>query len=138
MASFIRFGHNIIFTCTMAAFGGGNPFASGGNPFGGGGLKGGLGMLKKKATPKAFVELDFSIAKEEQWKKTATARMREIDSFRLHVPEAKERSRFSIPESMDRVNLQDQKHLMVLCGGYAGVRFSSEVRCDCALCRLED
>ena len=36
----------------MAAFGGGNPFASGGNPFGGGGLKGGLGMLKKKAKPR--------------------------------------------------------------------------------------
>ena len=112
----------------MAAFGGGNPFASGGNPFGGGGgLKGGLGMLKKKAKPKSFEELNISVMKEEQWKKNATARMREIDTFRLHVPEEGERRQFSIPESTDRVNTQDCKHLMVLCGGYAGVRFSSEV-----------
>lgn len=114
----------------MAAFGGGNPFASGGNPFGGGGgggLKGGLGMLKKKAKPKKYVELEISIVKEKQWKKNATARMREIDAFRLHVPEEGERREFSIPESTDRVNAEDAKHLMVLCGGYAGVRFTSEV-----------
>lgn len=112
---------------TMAAFGGGNPFGNGGNPFGGGGPKGGLGMLKKKATPKSFVDLDMSLLKKFLWKKNATMRMRDIDCFRLHVPEAKERRKFNIPESIDRVNLHDQKHLMVLCGGYAGVRFSSEV-----------
>lgn len=108
----------------MAAFGGGNPFASGGNPFGGGG---GLGMLKKKAKPKSYEELEICAGREKLWKKTATARMREIDSFRLHVPEEGERRQFGIPQSTDRVNAQDQKHLMVLCGGYAGVRFSSEV-----------
>jgi len=110
----------------MAAFGGGNPFASGGNPFAGGGLKGGLGMLKKKAIPKPFAELEICTNREIQWKKSATARMREIDSYRLHVPEPNERKRFLIPESTERMNLTDQKHLMVLCGGYAGVRFSSE------------
>lgn len=84
-------------------------------------------MLKKKATPKAFVELEMSSERVTQWKKTATARMREIDSYRLHVPEPGERKKFGIPESTDRVNLQDQKHLMVLCGGYVGVRFTTEV-----------
>lgn len=110
----------------MAAFGGGNPFASGGNPFAGGGLKGGMGMLKKKAVPKRFVELEICTNRKVQWKKSATARMREIDTYRLHVPEPNERKRFLIPESTERMNLTDQKHLMVLCGGYAGVRFSTE------------
>ena len=112
----------------MSAFSGTNPFAGGGNPFGSGGLKGGLSLLKKKATPKAFEEWDMRGERSVEWKKTVTVRMRDIDTYRLHVPEENERKKYHIPESSDRVNIQDQKQLMVLCGGYAGVRFSSEVR----------
>lgn len=118
----------------MSAFNGGNPFSIAGNPFAGGSggfIGGGLGLLKKKTIQKPFTELDVSVAREINWKKNATARMREIDSVRLHVPEATERTTFRIPESTDRVNLEDQKHLMVLCGGFAGVRFSTEVKALC-------
>jgi hypothetical protein len=63
----------------------------------------------------------------ENWKKTPTVRMREIDSYRLHVPEAEERKNMRIPESDERLRMSDHTHMMILCGGYAGMRFSSEV-----------
>lgn len=54
--------------------------------------------------------------------------MREIDTYRLHVPAVDERKNMKIPESdYERMRMTDHMHMMILCGGYAGIHFSSEV-----------
>jgi hypothetical protein len=53
--------------------------------------------------------------------------MRDIDGLRLHVPILEERETLKIPQSSDRLILSDHMNVMMLCGGYAGVHFSSEV-----------
>lgn len=92
----------------------------------------GIGGLKKRSAPRSrFTEIDFS-TKIHRWSESATVRLRNIDTFRLHVPESKERTDMKIPEGIERINVQSRTDLLILCGGYAGVRFSSEVKLSCS------
>lgn len=87
---------------------------------------GGVPTLKKSKPKVPWIELNFS-PDSKHWKKSPTVRMREVDSFRLHVPSPEERDILKIPESSDRLMIQDNMNSMILCGGYAGVHFTSEV-----------
>ena len=86
----------------------------------------GLGLHQLKSrVQKPFTEETFNLV--ELRRKSPTERMREIDSIRLFTPTATERSMFRIPQSIERLNIKLSHHIMILCGGCAGVRFSSEV-----------
>ena len=71
------------------------------------------------------------------WKKTPTERIRELDMYRLHVPSPEEREKMRIPQSDERMRMNDHLHVMILCGGYAGVHFTSEV-CYISFCISND
>ena len=92
-------------------------------PVGGVGGFGGLGGLKSRLKKK-FIDESFIISDLEL--KTPTERLREIDSLRMYTPLQIERDTLRIPESIERLNLHLQHHIMLLCGGCAGIRFSSE------------
>jgi hypothetical protein len=91
-----------------------------------GGFALGMGSLKKRALKQKFTELDLSL-KSSLWLENIANRLRNIDTYRLHVPTPEERDEMRIPESSERLNLQHKKDFIILCGGYAGVRFTSEV-----------
>jgi len=82
-------------------------------------------MLKKAKKKVPFADIDLTLS-PDKIKKSPTNRMRDIDTFRLHVPPEEERSDFKIPESMDRINIHDHKNVMVLCGGHVGLHFTSQ------------
>lgn len=91
-----------------------NPFASG--------LKN-MGMLKKKAEKKSFVDYDMA-SYVTAVGKIATERLRILDNFHLHTPTETECSQFNLPSS--RINLLHLKDVLYLCGGLVGARFTSE------------
>ncbi len=87
-----------------------------------------LGSVKlpQREIKKEFVQHD-PIVFGEAWAKSPTDRMREIDSYRLHSLLPSEREKTAIPTSIERVSISSLQHLLALCGGYAAVRFSTEV-----------
>eukprot|EP01041_Mallomonas_annulata_P007650 gene7650-15658_t len=91
------------------------------NPF----IRGNSNRLKPAAVPVTFVEIildDFNT----QWRKTATDRLRFLDSLRMYTPLAEEKANCHIPDSSDRLNIHTTHDILILCGGRAGVRFTSE------------
>ena len=90
-----------------------------GGPFGEGG---GLGISLKKREKKRFVDSEVGSSSQ-----TPTERLRQIDLLRLYTPLPEERKELRIPESIERLNLVEVKHLLLLCGGCSLVRFAPEV-----------
>ncbi len=78
---------------------------------------------KEVKEPKEFISFDFSYENRNN----IVERIRYFDQCRLYTPTLSERSRVNIPSSIERVNITVLKHLLALCGGCAGVRFSTEV-----------
>lgn len=70
-----------------------------------------------------FVDLNLN---DYDFKKSPTDRMRYMDTLRLYSPTSDERHRSAIPSSMERINIRSRYDILVLCGGLAGMRFSSE------------
>lgn len=62
----------------------------------------------------------------DQWKISPEKRLREADRIRLHTVSEDEKAKFRIPESMIRINIHLLHDFLLLCGGYAGVRFQAE------------
>ena len=91
-----------------------------GGPFGSGG--GSLSFSLKKREKKKFIDSDIGNSSQ-----TPTERLRQIDLMRLYTPLPEERKELRIPESIERLNLVEVKHLLLLCGGCAFVRFAPEV-----------
>ena len=94
-----------------------------------GGMLSSLGGVKlpPRESKKEFVHHN-PVVLEEAWTKSPTDRMREIDSYRLHSLLPSEREITAIPTSIERISISSLQHLLALCGGYAAVRFSTEVR----------
>ena len=95
-------------------------------------MGGGLSSLASFQRVKARDELvDFTAyspkTSPESWAMSPTQRIREFDTYRLHTAGLPERGQVSIPSSIDRINITNLNHLLILCGGYAGVRFATEV-----------
>jgi hypothetical protein len=99
--------------------------------FGGGGFSS-LNSVAKKPARDELVDFTAHNPKRfpASWAGTPTERIREFDQYRLHTPGLPERQRVGMPSSIDRINITNLNHLMVLCGGYGSVRFTSEV-CIC-------
>lgn len=98
--------------------------------FGGPGGLSSLGLAKiKKPSRDELVDFTGHCPKSypQSWAASPTERIREFDTFRLHTPGTPERTRTCIPSSIDRINITNLNHLMVLCGGYGSVRFTTEV-----------
>jgi hypothetical protein len=95
-----------------------------GGPHGGGGL--GAKALERK-NPVAFTEHALQSHAALGSSRSPTDRLRELDAFRLHSTLPEERDRVGIPSSYERIDVTNLTHLMALCGGFVGVRFSSEV-----------
>ena len=56
-----------------------------------------------------------------------TDRLRDVDQLRLYVPSQNERNLLHIPESVERLSMHCQQHILLLCGGCAGARFTTIV-----------
>ena len=91
-----------------------------GGPFGSG--SGSLPFSLKKREKKRFIDSELGSSSQ-----TPTERLRQIDLLRLYTPLPEERKELRIPESIERLNLVEVKHLLLLCGGCAFVRFAPEV-----------
>ena len=78
--------------------------------------------LKISEEKKKFIDSDIGNPSQ-----TPTERLRQIDLMRLYTPLPEERKELRIPESIERLNLVEVKHLLLLCGGCAFVRFAPEV-----------
>lgn len=94
-------------------------------------LGGGLSSLQRVKLPSREELVEFCAlrpgARPQSWTVCPTVRIRQFDSYRLHTPSAAEKERMSIPSSIDRINITNLNHLLILCGGYRSVRFTSEV-----------
>ena len=88
---------------------------------------GGGGSLKSKQR-KSFI--DENLEDLIRIERSPTDLLREVDQLRMYTPFPVERARYRIPESVDRLNLHSVNHIMLLCGGCACVRFSTDVRYD--------
>ena len=88
-------------------------------PFGKGGA---LGFSLKKREKKKFIDSEMGNSSQ-----SPTDRLRQIDLIRLYSPLPEEREELRIPESIERLNLVEVKHILLLCGGCAFVRFTPEV-----------
>lgn len=87
-------------------------------------VKLGDAILKSRPEMKAeFAALDTRAPTSQAL--TVTNRMRLLDAFRLHMPTPQERNRLAIPDSLERLSIHLAYHVMLLCGGSRGVRFSS-------------
>lgn len=82
--------------------------------------------LPQRENRKEFVDHDLQV-NNGPFLKSPTERMRDLDSYRLHIVVPSERERVSIPSDIERVMIVNLKHLLALCGGYAQVRFTTEV-----------
>ena len=56
--------------------------------------------------------------------KSATVIMRNLDTYRMYTPLESEQSKYNLPN--ERMVLNNRLSLMYLCGGFAGMRFTSE------------
>lgn len=90
------------------------------------GLLAGNKFALKSAVKQKFIDLSIAPAVVPEYK-SPTNRIRDIDSWRQHSPIADERDLLRIPDSLERLNLHTKNHILMLCGGYAGLRFTSEV-----------
>ena len=79
----------------------------------------------KKFIKKSFTQQTFD--HDNVSKQSPTQRMRELDLIRLYTPSPEERSLLKIPESVERLNIHSQSHLMLLCGACARITFTSQV-----------
>lgn len=91
-----------------------------------GGLKNGLKLKKTRPTIE-WINIEFKYSNINNNKYSPTHRLRDIDSYKIHIPIDNEREKFKIPQSSDRLILTDHMNIMMLCGGFAGVHFSPEV-----------
>lgn len=85
-------------------------------------------QLKKTRPSTPWVDVNILSYAQKGREKSPTLRMRDIDGLRLHIPILEERDALKIPQSSERLILSDQMNIMMLCGGYAGVHFTAEVR----------
>ena len=90
------------------------------------GLLAGNKFALKTAVKRKFVDLLIAPATLPDYK-SPTSRIRDIDSWRQHSPLAEERELLRIPDSLERLNLHTKQHILMLCGGYSGLRFTSKV-----------
>jgi hypothetical protein len=91
-------------------------------------LLGGLGGLTKKKPQELktkFIQKALNAeAVADLWKVSVADRMRYLDDLHKHAPLPEECEELNIPD--DRLDLHTIKDILFLCGGCAGVRFTSE------------
>lgn len=86
----------------------------------------GIGNSLRAKTKKSFIDDDLDIDADRI--KTPTDRLRDVDQLRLYAPSQLERHLLHVHESIERLNLHSTSHILFLCGGLAGARFSTEVK----------
>ncbi len=90
-------------------------------------LNGGKSFALKSVNKKVkLADINIEIS-NDKWKKTPTVRMKEIDDYHMYKPLAEEVDLFKIPNSSERLDLHLLSDILILCGGFCGARFSSEV-----------
>ena len=85
----------------------------------------GIGGSLRAKTKNSFIEDD--IDSDADRIKSPTDRLRDVDQLRLYAPSQMERQLLRVHESIERLNLHSTSHILFLCGGLAGARFSTEV-----------
>jgi hypothetical protein len=91
------------------------------------------GHSKPSPSQKNFSNLDLSKNCIQQWKKSPRDRTHEIETYRFHIPTPIERRNLRIPASIDRLNIQDRFHFLILCGGENHIEFAVEVSTQYAI-----
>ena len=82
-------------------------------------------LRSKKEVKVSFAKKQMgSEANAELWKVSVADRMRHLDDLHKHAPLSEECVELNIPD--DRLDLHSTRDILFLCGGCAGVRFSSE------------
>lgn len=87
-----------------------------------------LNSLKSKGNQKnTFASLNFNIERERDWKLSPRERFKRLNEWRIHTPTITERKNLKIPITIDKIDLLEISHFLILSGGNNHMEFSIQV-----------
>lgn len=87
-----------------------------------------LNSMKSKGVQRhTFASLTLHCDRERDWKLSPRERFKKLNEWRVHTPTASERKNLKISVAIEKLDLLEISHFLILSGGNNHMEFSIEV-----------